>query len=307
MDCIINLNKPKGSTSQEVTSEVKKILGAKKAGHTGTLDPAATGVLLVCTDRATRLASFFSELDKQYRAVIKLGESTDTQDAEGHITAKREGFEVDVALIQDTILSFQGKMLQRPPMYSALKYKGKPLYKYAHRGIDIPRRERMIHIHRIELLKIDMPFVTIDVVCSKGTYIRTLCSDIGDRLGVGAHLFELERTAIETFRLQDSVSMDEIRSFASGSPGEFPPRLRTKGIYTMDSALSWMPELYINESQMRSVMNGNPIKPELCPDLDERMRTSKHVKIKSPGGRLLAVGSFMRYENIVKLHIVFGA
>src|SRR3989338_3384389 len=241
MDLIINLNKRKGITSHQATTEGKKIFKAKKAGHTGTLDPSATGVLLICLNKATRLASYFSPLNKEYRAVMKLGETTDTQDAEGNIIERNEQIEIDEATIANTLKSFKGEIHQIPPQFSALKHKGKPLYKYAKKGINIPLEPRKVLIHSIELLNIAIPYVCFRVLCSKGTYIRTLCHDIGKRLGTGAHLSELERTAVGPFNANDSLSIDALKSIAAtGTSG--------KGIYSMDTALSWMPEIKIKET-----------------------------------------------------------
>ena len=298
MDLIINLNKPKGITSHQATTEVKKIFKAKKAGHAGTLDPSATGVLLVCLNKATRLASYFSSLDKEYRAVMKLGETTDTQDADGTVIWKKDKIEIDASLIKNTLHLFGGEILQKPPIFSALKYKGKPLYKYAKRGIEITIEPRKVFIHSIELLNIDIPFVGFRVICSKGTYVRTLCNDIGEKLGVGAHLFELERTAIGQFSVSDSLSMEKLKSIDT-------EHLPQTGIYSMDSALSWMPEMKINESLVRVVKNGNPLEISKCHGFSDDLKTAAGIKIKSPDGEFLALGSFSADKNVVKMDIVF--
>ncbi len=252
MDIIISLNKPKGITSQDAVTKVKRILNIKKAGHTGTLDPMATGLLLVCVNKATRLASYFTDLDKDYHAVMKLGESTDTQDAEGNVTASSDKVDFDESVIREAFKSFEGKILQQPPMFSALKHKGKALYKYARKGIEIERKPREITIYRIELLKINIPYVEFMVRCSKGTYIRTLCYDLGRKLGTEAHMAELERTAIGSFKVNDSMSPDELRSAAERA------QLNT-GVYTLNEALYWMPEHMIREEQTMPVIHGNPI------------------------------------------------
>jgi tRNA pseudouridine55 synthase len=310
MDLIINLNKPEGITSQDATLKVKKILKAKKAGHSGTLDSTATGVLLICINRATRLASYFSSRDKEYKAVIKLGEATDTQDAQGNVIKKSNRIEVDETVIKNTLKSFEGKIIQRPPMFSALKYKGKPLYKYAKRGIDIPRKPREVHIHRIEFLNINLPFVGFMTVCSKGTYIRTLCDDIGKKLGIGAHLFKLERTAIGPFKIKDAMSIEELNSLNLNHL-QYPVRKKaspspSNGVYTIDSALSWMPELKIKKSLVKGVKNGIPIKISDCPDFSDDLKTATGIKLKSPDGEFLAVGSFLAGKNVVKMDVVFG-
>lgn len=328
MDLVININKPEGITSQKITLKVKKILNAKKAGHTGTLDPSATGILLICLNNATRLASYFSSLDKEYRAVIKLGEATDTQDAEGNVIEKSGRIAVDRSALKNTLKSFTGKILQKPPMFSALKFKGKPLYKYARKGIDIPRKPRKVQIHNIELLDINFPFVSFKVVCSKGTYIRTLSDDIGKKLGIWAHLFELERTAVGPFNIKDAVRIEELNpvsiltsdsetSRSELSKGACPvgqEALLPNGIYTMDSALFWMPELKIKESLVRGVKNGIPIKISECHDFPdssgmshEDLMAASGIRIKSPEGQLLAIGSFLAGKEVIKTDVVFSA
>ncbi len=297
MDLIINLNKPKGITSHQATTKVKKIFKAKKAGHAGTLDPAATGVLLVCLNKATRLASYFSSLDKEYKALMKLGEVTDTQDAEGTVIRKSGKIEVDETLIKNILRSFKGEILQRPPMFSALKYRGRPLYKYAKKGIDVPVEPRRVFIHDIELLNINIPFVGFRVICSKGTYVRTLCNDIGEKLGVGAHLFELERTAIGSFKINDSLSIEELNSINLS-------HVSAPGIYTMDSALSWLPELEISESLVKVVKNGHSFEIIKCPAFSNNLKTASGIRIKSPGGEFLAIGSFSADKNVVKMDVV---
>ncbi|MEK6527914.1 MAG: tRNA pseudouridine(55) synthase TruB [Nitrospirota bacterium] len=307
MDLVINLNKPKDITSREATTEIKRILKAKKAGHTGTLDPSATGVLLICINKATRLASYLSSLDKEYKTVMKLGEATDTQDAEGTVIKKTDSGEIDENLIENTLLSYKGEILQIPPMFSAIKYKGRPLYEYAKKGIDIHREPRKIHIHHIELLSIKPPFVSFTAICSKGTYIRTLCNDIGEKLGVGAHLFKLERLAIGPFSINQSRSIEELKSLNLSPSDSGQPLFPAKGIYTMDSALSWMPELKIKEYMIKNVKNGIPVNVNAFTILNDNFKTAPGIKIKSPGGEFLAVGRFSQDRNEIKMDVVFGA
>lgn len=297
MNIIVSLNKPKNITSQDAVTTVKRILRIKKAGHTGTLDPMATGLLLVCINKATRLASYFTDLDKEYRAVMKLGESTDTQDAEGKITATSEKVDFDESTISEALKAFEGRILQQPPMFSALKHKGKSLYKYARKGIEIERKPREITIQSIELLKIDTPYVEFRVRCSKGTYIRTLCYDIGQKLGTEAHMCELERTAIGTFDLDGSLSPDELRAAAERAD-------LNKGIYTLNEALYWMPELRIREDEIRAVVHGNPLTLRGS-ELSDEYSEGCGIRIASPDGDLLAIGSYEPRLNKIKMDIVF--
>jgi tRNA pseudouridine55 synthase len=296
MDLVIALNKPKDITSQEAVTRAKKILRVRKAGHTGTLDPMATGLLLVCINRATRIASYFSSLDKEYRAVMKLGETTDTQDAYGKIISKSDAVNIGRLVIKDTLESFKGSIQQMPPMHSALKHKGQPLYKLARKGIEVERKPREVTIYDISLINIDLPYVTFHVACSKGTYIRTLCDDIGRKLGIGAHLFALERTAIGAFHIEDSLSFDELRSADADKPG-------ARGIYTMDEALSWIPELKIDDVTLQAVKHGKPIR---IADLPDAYGRTESVRIKSSDGSLLAIGSRSGVKNMIKMDVVFG-
>jgi tRNA pseudouridine55 synthase len=295
MDLIIALNKPKYITSQDAVTKVKKILKVKKAGHTGTLDPMATGLLLVCINRATRLASYFTNLAKEYRAVMKLGETTDTQDAYGKIIAKNDKIEIGKTIIEECLKSFKGRIFQHPPMYSALKHEGQPLYKLARKGIEVDRALREVSIYEIDLLNINSPYVTFRVACSKGTYIRTLCDDIGKKLGVGAHLFELERTAIGPFRIANSLTIEELISMNINEPDG-------KGVFTMDKALSWMPVFKIDDAAIKAVKHGNPIRI-IIPSDD--YKKAEGIRIKSPDDEFLAVGSFSPEKNIIKMDVVF--
>ncbi|MBI5740015.1 MAG: tRNA pseudouridine(55) synthase TruB [Nitrospirae bacterium] len=299
MDLIIALNKPKDITSQDAVTKVKKILQVKKAGHTGTLDPMATGLLLVCINRATRLASYFSGLDKEYRAVMKLGEATDTQDAYGKIISRADSVGVDKGMLEEALNSFKGRILQQPPMFSALKHEGQPLYKLARKGIEVERKAREVFIRDIELLGFNPPFAAFRALCSKGTYIRTLCDDAGKKLGVGAHLSELERTAIGSFRIEGSLTPEELKSVDINGSG-------LEGIYSIDRALSWMPELTINAAAVRAVIHGNPLRADNTLILSDECRKAEGVRIKSQAGELLAVGRFSQERSLIQMDVVLA-
>ncbi len=299
MDIVIGINKPKGITSQDAVTKVKRILKVKKAGHTGTLDPMATGLLIVCVNRATRLASYFTGLDKEYLAVMKLGETTDTLDAEGTIISVSDPSGIDKASISTVLKAFEGTIQQLPPMYSALKHKGKPLYKLAREGVEIERKPREVTIKYIELLDMDFPYVTFRTRCSKGTYIRTLCDDIGRELGVGAHLYKLERTEIGQYKIDNSLSFNELKSISQGDAIH-------QGIYTMDEALSWLPEFMISETMLKKVMHGNPVELNRRTVLSDDLKSASGIRIKSADGDLLAIGSFSAIKNMIKMDIVFS-
>lgn len=208
MDGVIVIDKPAGKTSHDVVSEVKKILGVRKAGHTGTLDPMVTGVLPVCLNEATKLASLLTGENKEYRATMLLGLKTDTLDMEGKMISRSDDF-VSAGKIEDVFSRMTGEIKQVPPAYSAVKFAGKPLYKYARSGVFPDMEPRQVTIHSIVIEDISFPLVIFRVVCSKGTYIRTLCSDIGDMLGVGACLKSLRRLKSGMFSEDKAVCLDD--------------------------------------------------------------------------------------------------
>jgi len=203
---IVVIDKPAGRTSHDVVQGVKKILRVSKAGHTGTLDPLATGVLPVCTNEATKLVPFLAEECKKYRVTMRLGTTTDTLDIEGKVLAQKD-VAVDALEIERVLMEFQGEVEQRPPRYSAVKYKGKALYKWARKGQPVDAPPRRVVIYGITLESIQLPDVVFQVSCSRGTYVRSLCSDVGDRLGCGACLQALRRTKSGPFVETMAVSL----------------------------------------------------------------------------------------------------
>ena len=207
MDGIVIIDKPAGKTSHDVVSEVKKIMGAKKAGHTGTLDPMATGVLPICLNEATKLAQFLTGENKEYLATMLLGVKTDTLDTEGEITGRSDKF-VSEEEIRAALAKMVGKIQQVPPAYSAIKHHGQPLYKYARKGIFLETAAREIEIYSIFIEDISFPRVTFRIACSKGTYIRSICSDVGEMLGCGACLCGLRRLRSGLFSTDMAVSLE---------------------------------------------------------------------------------------------------
>lgn len=209
MDGLINIYKEKGFTSHDVVAKMRGILHMKKIGHTGTLDPDATGVLPVCIGKGTRLCSLLENHDKTYEAVLLLGLETDTQDISGKIVDKK-----NVSVTEEQVLAvldgFRGKIMQIPPMYSALKVNGKKLYEYAREGKVIERSPRPVEIYELRVKNMDLPRATLTVTCSKGTYIRTLCHDIGRALGCGGCMESLVRTRVGSFYLKDSITLQEL-------------------------------------------------------------------------------------------------
>jgi len=211
---IINVYKEKGFTSHDVVAKLRGILKQKKIGHTGTLDPEAMGVLPVCLGRGTKLCDMLTDKNKTYEAVMRLGIKTDTQDMTGEIIEERE-VNVTEEEIKCAVMSFCGVYEQVPPMYSALKVNGKKLYEYAREGVTIERKARKITIYDIEIKEIKLPLVKFEVTCSKGTYIRTLCEDIGEKLNCPACMQELTRTKVSQFQISESLKLSEIEKIVS--------------------------------------------------------------------------------------------
>ena len=209
VDGVLLLNKPVGITSNAALQKAKWLLNAKKAGHTGTLDPFADGLLPLCFGEATKFSAYLLDADKAYRAVLKLGVTTSTGDPEGDVLATRE-VTVDCDAIRALLPRFTGEIEQVPPMHSALKHQGRPLYEYARAGIEIERPPRRVHIRSLALLECAPPLVVLDVRCSAGTYVRTLAQDLGEALGCGAHLTALTRTGAGGFGLDDACTLDEL-------------------------------------------------------------------------------------------------
>lgn len=214
MDGILNIYKEKGYTSHDVVAKLRGILKTKKIGHTGTLDPDAQGVLPVCVGRATKLCDMLTDKDKAYETVMLLGKTTDTQDITGSVLSESElGEDITAEKVTEVINSFVGEYMQVPPMYSALKVNGKKLYELARRGIEVERKARKVYIHSIEIKDISLPRVTMTVNCSKGTYIRTLCHDIGETLGAGGCMEELLRIKSGQFEINDSIKIDDVKKY----------------------------------------------------------------------------------------------
>ena len=212
MNGFLVIDKPQGVTSFDVVRTIRRALKVRRVGHCGTLDPMATGVLPVAIGEATRLVEFVMDGEKIYRGTLKLGETTDTQDAEGTILSSRAIDGIDRAQIEAVIATLLGPIQQLPPMYSALKRDGVPLYELARKGLEVERALRSIEIYRFEISSVDLPFVTFEVTCSKGTYVRTLAHDLGARLGCGAHLTALRRMKSGAFTEAEAIPLDSLRN-----------------------------------------------------------------------------------------------
>ncbi len=249
MNGIINVYKEKNFTSHDVVAKLRGILKIKKIGHTGTLDPDAVGVLPICINRATKVCDMLTDKDKIYETVMLLGITTDTQDISGEIL-KQSDVNVDEKQIEATVKGFVGKYMQIPPMYSALKVNGKKLYELAREGIEIERKAREVNIFSIDILKIDLPRVSLRVHCSKGTYIRTLCHDIGEILGTGACMEELTRTKVSIFDIKDAYKLSQIEEiFKAGNINSI--------IMNTDELFMEYEKLEILEEFNKIIYNGN--------------------------------------------------
>lgn len=205
---ILFLDKPQGITSHDVVDRVRRTLGLRRVGHAGTLDPMATGMLIILVGQATRTSQFLMGLDKTYVGTLKLGETTDSHDADGQVTQTRPVEGITAQKVNEVMLTFIGDQYQVPPMFSAKKQGGETLYKLARKGIEVEREPRFIRISKLTVQKIDLPYAEFEVACSKGTYIRTLAHDIGEKLGCGAHLTALRRTAIDRFGAELMIPLE---------------------------------------------------------------------------------------------------
>ena len=261
-DGILIIDKPTGWTSMDVCAKLRGILREKRIGHAGTLDPMATGVLPVFVGRATKAVQFAENGRKEYRTVLKLGTVTDTQDTTGTVL-ETHPVTVGADEVRAALEHFTGELLQLPPMYSALKVNGKKLYELAREGKTVERKTRPVCFYEIEILEMDLPMVRFSVTCSKGTYIRTLCHDIGQKLGCGACMEELTRTASGEYRWEDSITLDEVQK-------EMEEGILEKRILSISEVLKAYPEIRCNKFGDRLLLNGNA--------LPDNMTETQHKK-----------------------------
>lgn len=284
MNGVIVINKPPGLTSFRVVNEVKKILKAKKAGHTGTLDPFAQGVLPIAINEGTKLVPFLMEEDKEYQAILRLGRETDTQDITGKIIREYPVGALSLEEIECAFKKFEGKITQIPPMYSALKHKGIPLYQFAREGKEVERTPREVKINKLDILKVELPRIWFRVVCSKGTYIRTLGSDLGKSLGCGACLEMLTRTRSGIFRLENAVSLEILNQIPRD-------QIESQWIIPLHLALPSLPEIIVDGEIAKKILQGNTVN---WLKLQEKFSFSPGFKTKfkilNPMGNLIAIG-----------------
>ncbi len=272
MDGILSIDKTKGETSFSVVAAVRRLTRERRVGHGGTLDPLATGVLPVCLGQATRVTQFLLDHPKKYRAEVHFGMISNSGDADGIVRPGGEVSGIDAAAVESALKSFVGQIKQTPPMFSALKHNGTPLYELARAGITVDRPERTVEIHEIHLVSWNRPLATIDVVCSRGTYIRTLAQDLGLALSCGAYLAGLRRTSYGPFEAENSVTLDQFREAVK--VGDW---LRL--LYPVDACLAHLPQMVVPARIADFVRHGRPFSPaDLANDLGSSEESRNRVR-----------------------------
>lgn len=283
---LILIDKPCGISSAVVVARVKRLLGASKCGHTGTLDPFASGLMVVCLEKATRISSFLLGGEKTYEAEMILGTETDTQDRTGTVTSKamdEDVLKITEAEIKEAARGFLGDILQVPPAFSALKQNGVPLYKLARKGRPVEKPPRPVTILELDITEVALPSVRLRVRCSSGTYIRTLCHDIGKKIGCGAHLKELRRTENCGFKVEDAIKLDDFRNV--------PETDRDGYIFKTADALSGLPGIMADENLETTIRHGRDLDSI---NTEDREYDAEFLKIINKNNDLLAV---LRYEK----------
>jgi tRNA pseudouridine55 synthase len=286
LEGVLIINKPSGWTSHDVVAKVRKLLGVRKVGHTGTLDPSATGVLVLCLGKATRIAEYLVLADKAYRATLRLGVATDTQDAEGAVVMRYQGSFPEEQTIRSVMQARIGINRQVPPMYSAVKVKGVPLYKAARAGLTVPRISRECLIHDLKIVsfqRIPTVDVVFDVVCSKGTYVRTLCADIGETLGVGGHLAGLERRRVGRFALEQALTLADLTDAVT--------RRNVQGcLHSLPEVLAELPAFALDPVSSEAACHGTGFSPARIVRTEGTWTGGAPVRLHGADGRLLAIG-----------------
>ncbi|HYF83003.1 MAG TPA: tRNA pseudouridine(55) synthase TruB [Clostridia bacterium] len=289
MNGIINVLKPPGMTSHDVVSFMRKVLNTKKVGHTGTLDPEAAGVLPICIGKATKVVQYITDKQKRYRANIKFGIVTDTYDSYGKIISESGQVSIEQKMLEEVLKSFTGTINQKPPIYSALKVKGKKLYEYAREGKEVEIEERPVNIYELKLVDMEAADeATIDILCSKGTYIRTLCYDIGEALDCGAYMSQLVRLESSPFTIENSNTLEEIKSAAEEN--RIDDIMNGVEIIFKDYKV-----ITIKPSALSSIMNGNPLFEQGVQQGFEKLNADDNASIYGEDG-FIGIG-VVRYEE----------
>ncbi|MCI9362094.1 MAG: tRNA pseudouridine(55) synthase TruB [Hungatella sp.] len=295
---ILNIYKEKGYTSHDVVAKMRGILKQKKIGHTGTLDPDARGVLPVCLGQATKLCDLLVEHDKTYKAVMLLGIETDTQDTSGKILLEKP-VTCSEELVRNAVLGYIGIYNQVPPMYSARKVNGKKLYELARQGKVVERKSRQVSVYDIHIEEINLPEVTMTVKCSKGTYIRTLCHDIGQTLGCGGCMKSLIRTQTGQFRLEESITLSQLEKIRDEG-------LLEQYMISVEEMFETCPAVYVKKEADNLVWNGNPVKPEMTEtDIDSQFENGIRCRVYDSSRRFLGVYEFDKENHRLKVWKMF--
>jgi tRNA pseudouridine55 synthase len=300
MNGYINLLKPPGLTSHDMVNYIRKLLNIKKVGHGGTLDPGAAGVLVIGIGNGTKLLEDVTGLVKQYRAEATIGISTSSADAFGKVINEIHNVQINKDSIHKVINNYKGVIEQVPPMTSAKKHKGKKLYQFAREGIEIEREPRRVNIYALRLVDIfenEFPKIILDIECSKGTYIRTLCEDIGTSLGWGAYMSFLVRTKVGIFSINDSLTPDEIKYKVNNNDYSF--------IYPLSSAVSFLKKVVVKEKNIKSVLNGASININNLYD-NLKLKNDTRITIYDEKGNFTAIGKVDLKNNSIKPIKVFG-
>ncbi len=285
IDGFLNINKPAGMTSHDVVARTRRLFNQKRVGHLGTLDPEATGVLPVALGMATRLIEYFDHCLKSYQAQLTFGIRTDTEDAWGSILENQETKGLTLEQIEEILPEFKGDILQIPPMYSALKVQGKRLYELAREGKEVKREPRKVSIYSLEILNWENPKLDFSVSCSRGTYIRSLCRDMGERLLVGGHMSSLKRTAVGPFQLEDSVTLEKLE------------RNLQDYIMAIDQPLSFLPKLYLDELEKHFVQHGKQLGDKDFNELIfDKPYTGNYLRLYA-GDVFLGIAKFNKVAN----------
>lgn len=299
MNGILIIDKPENFTSHDVVGKLRKILRTKRIGHTGTLDPFATGVLVIMVGKATRLAQFLDKDVKEYEALVQFGFETDTGDRTGKLRITNyELRDISVEDVENVLPDFRGEILQKPPMYSAKKIEGKKLYELARKGVEIERKPVKVKIYELEIIEnaqrsaLSAEHMALRVVCSAGTYIRTLAEDIGKKIGIGAHLAELRRTGAGKFDLSKAVTIEELEKTVSENKLD-------KIIISMNESLSHLPQIRLSEDEIAKTRNGLKLKKN-----DFEAEDNQPVRMTDAQENLVAVGFYNQREKVIQPKIV---
>ncbi|KPL20011.1 MAG: hypothetical protein AMJ92_00775 [candidate division Zixibacteria bacterium SM23_81] len=287
---LLNIDKPSGWTSHDVVAKVRRALRIQKIGHTGTLDPIATGVLLLCVGRATKMARFLVGLEKEYRATIMLGGESDTLDAQGQISLSNESPKVSMAEMRKVCDRFLGTQEQIPPMFSAVKHRGQPLYRLARQGKTVARHPRPVFIRSLEICHIDLPQVILQISCSSGTYIRVLAADIGKELGCGAYLLELKRTRLGPFRDGDALPLARVVELAQLEQLE-------QFLLPVGQGLITYPRFVVRPREVSRVIHGQPMTREIFREVDIGAKKGDAIRIEDTEGKLLAMAELLVHTD----------